>query len=200
MADIDRRTVLKGTAAAAGVAAAGIGGYQFLSRAGREHSARRPNILVIIVDQMRSPQWFPDAKRLGELLPNLDLASRPEIERDTVVVFTSDHGEYAGSHGLRGKGAAIYEESIRVPLYIHDPAGHLTPNPASAGVSSPPASTSHRCCSPSPRAATAGDRTAATTTYRRAATSPPSRPTPVRWAARGWPTRPTTCPSKRWRR
>ena len=72
MADIDRRTVLKGTAAAAGVAAAGLGGYQFLSRAGREHSARRPNILVIIVDQMRSPQWFPDAKRLGELLPNLD--------------------------------------------------------------------------------------------------------------------------------
>lgn len=359
MADIDRRTVLKGTAAAAGVAAAGIGGYQLLSRAGRDHSAGRPNILVIIVDQMRAPQWFPDATKLGELLPNLDrlrqrsvsfeshysasnmctpsrgvlttglyshqtgclytgegatestlaprfptwgtmlreqgyrtwwwgkwhlgdvadttpdgldvhgfsggtypspnggpnqglkldhtivdqfdgwfadhagsgpwcttvslvnphdicwwprnplpdavphvfsglpvnfenaddlrrrgkpqlqidymnfmsplmtgpvpysgpemaaqwarcldnylwlhqqvdvqigrvldtLAARPDVERDTVVVFTSDHGEYAGSHGLRGKGAGIYEESIRVPLYIHDPAGHLTPKP-----------------------------------------------------------------------
>jgi arylsulfatase A-like enzyme len=362
MADIDRRTVLKGSAVAAGAAAAGFGGYQLLSRSGDRHDAAKPNILVIIVDQMRSPQWFPDAKVFGELLPNLDqlrqrsvsfdahytasnmcvpsrgvlttglyshqtgclytgegptestlaprfptwgtmlreqgyqtwwwgkwhlghladttpdgldahgfsggtypspngapnqglevdhtivdqfdgwfaehsgtgpwcttvslvnphdicwwpknplpdnvphqfsttpvnfetpedmrrhgkpqlqidymnfmsplmtgavpysgpgmaaqwarcldmylwlqqqvdaqigrilttLASRPDVERDTIVVFTSDHGEYAGSHGLRGKGAAIYEESIRVPLYIHDPSGRLTPKPGAA--------------------------------------------------------------------
>ncbi|TMS53572.1 sulfatase-like hydrolase/transferase [Mycobacterium sp. DBP42] len=56
------------------------------------------------------------------------LAARPDIDDNTVVVFTSDHGEYAGSHGLRGKGAAVYEESIRVPLYIRDPFGHLTPS------------------------------------------------------------------------
>jgi arylsulfatase A-like enzyme len=60
------------------------------------------------------------------------VAARPEIDRNTVVVFTSDHGEYAGSHGLRGKGAAIYEESIRVPLYIRDPSGRLTPAPGTA--------------------------------------------------------------------
>ncbi|MGB8404347.1 MAG: sulfatase-like hydrolase/transferase [Mycobacterium sp.] len=362
MADIDRRTVLKGSAVAAGAAAAGIGGYQFLGQPHSRDGAGKPNVLVIIVDQMRSPQWFPGAKQLGELLPNLDrlrqrsvsfeshytasnmctpsrgvlttglyshqtgclytgegptestlaprfptwgtmlreqgyrtwwwgkwhlghegdntpdgldahgfsggtypspngapnqglkvdhtivdqfdgwfadhagsgpwcttvslvnphdicwwprnplpddvphvfsappvnfegpddmrrrgkpqlqidymnfmsplmtgavpysgpqwsaqwarcldmylwlqqqvdvqigrvldtVASRPDIERDTVVVFTSDHGEYAGSHGLRGKGAAVYEESIRVPLYIHDPSGRLTPKPGSA--------------------------------------------------------------------
>lgn len=57
------------------------------------------------------------------------LASRPDIDRDTVVVFTSDHGEYAGSHGMRGKGATMYEEGIRVPLYVRDPYGHLTPAP-----------------------------------------------------------------------
>jgi arylsulfatase A-like enzyme len=57
------------------------------------------------------------------------LTSRPEIDRHTVVVFTSDHGEYGGSHGLRGKGAAAYDEAIRVPLYIRDPRGHLTPKP-----------------------------------------------------------------------
>lgn len=60
------------------------------------------------------------------------VAARPEIDRNTVVVFTSDHGEYAGSHGLRGKGAAIYEESIRVPLYVRDPSGRLTPAPGAA--------------------------------------------------------------------
>ncbi|BDY32839.1 sulfatase-like hydrolase/transferase [Mycolicibacterium mageritense] len=63
--------------------------------------------------------------QIGRVLDTL--ASRPDVDRNTVVVFTSDHGEYAGSHGLRGKGAAVYEESIRVPLFIRDPSGHLTP-------------------------------------------------------------------------
>lgn len=57
------------------------------------------------------------------------VAARPEVDRNTVIVYTSDHGEYAGSHGLRGKGAAIYEEGIRVPLFIRDPSGRLTPRP-----------------------------------------------------------------------
>ncbi|CRZ13646.1 sulfatase-like hydrolase/transferase [Mycolicibacterium neworleansense] len=64
--------------------------------------------------------------QIGRVLDTL--AARPEIDDNTIVVFTSDHGEYAGSHGLRGKGAAVYEESIRVPLYIRDPSGHLTPD------------------------------------------------------------------------
>lgn len=65
--------------------------------------------------------------QIGRVLDTL--AARPDIDNNTIVVFTSDHGEYAGSHGLRGKGAAVYEESIRVPLYIRDPSGHLTPGP-----------------------------------------------------------------------
>jgi arylsulfatase A-like enzyme len=65
--------------------------------------------------------------QIGRVLDKL--ASRPEVDRNTVVVFTSDHGEYGGSHGLRGKGAAAYDEAIRVPLYIRDPHGHLTPKP-----------------------------------------------------------------------
>ena len=54
------------------------------------------------------------------------LASRPAIAANTVVVFTSDHGEYGASHGLRGKGAGAYEEAIRVPLLVKDPRGKLT--------------------------------------------------------------------------
>ena len=41
-----------------------------------------------------------------------------------MIVFTSDHGEYGASHGLRGKGASAYEEGIRVPLIVKDPRGH----------------------------------------------------------------------------
>ena len=54
------------------------------------------------------------------------LASRPSVAANTVVVFTSDHGEYGASHGLRGKGAGAYEEAIRVPLIVNDPRGKLT--------------------------------------------------------------------------
>ena len=36
------------------------------------------------------------------------------------MIFTSDHGEYGGSHGLRGKGAGVYEEAIHVPLSVRD--------------------------------------------------------------------------------
>jgi len=54
------------------------------------------------------------------------LHSQPAVAANTVIVFTSDHGEYGASHGLRGKGAAAYEEGIRVPLLVRDPRGALT--------------------------------------------------------------------------
>jgi uncharacterized sulfatase len=49
-----------------------------------------------------------------------------EVRDNSVFVFTSDHGEYASSHGLQGKGGTVYEEGIRVPLVVYDPAGHFT--------------------------------------------------------------------------
>ena len=57
------------------------------------------------------------------------LATEPEVAANTIVVFTSDHGEYCGSHGMRGKGASAYEEAIRVPLYVFDPRGELAAEP-----------------------------------------------------------------------
>ncbi len=61
---------------------------------------------------------------IGRVLDTL--ASRPEIAARTVVVFSSDHGEYGASHGLRGKGAGAYDEAIGVPLVVADPRGLLT--------------------------------------------------------------------------
>ena len=40
---------------------------------------------------------------------------------DTIVVFTSDHGERAGAHGMRQKGGTIYREDLNVPLVIVHP-------------------------------------------------------------------------------
>ena len=58
------------------------------------------------------------------------LASRPALAANTVVVFTSDHGEYGASHGLRGKGAGVYEEAIRVPLIVNDLRGGRNASPS----------------------------------------------------------------------
>ncbi len=40
---------------------------------------------------------------------------------DTLIVFSSDHGEYLGDHYLTGKGH-IYDAGMRVPLIIRDPS------------------------------------------------------------------------------
>ncbi len=62
--------------------------------------------------------------QIGRVLDALQ--ARPELEENTIVIFTADHGEYAGSHGLRAKGGGAYEEAIHVPLYIYDPRGRLS--------------------------------------------------------------------------
>jgi arylsulfatase A-like enzyme len=63
-------------------------------------------------------------RHIGHVLDTLE--SHPDVAANTVVVFTSDHGEYGGSHGLRGKGAGAYEEAIHVPLIVKDYRGQLT--------------------------------------------------------------------------
>jgi arylsulfatase A-like enzyme len=57
-------------------------------------------------------------EQLAMLLTELDNLA---LTRNTVVVFTSDHGEMAGAHGLRGKGPFAYRESIHLPMYVMHP-------------------------------------------------------------------------------
>lgn len=57
-------------------------------------------------------------RNLGRLLRALDESGAAQ---DTILVFTSDHGEMFGSHGRYGK-YIFYEEAARVPLMIRWPA------------------------------------------------------------------------------
>jgi len=57
--------------------------------------------------------------QIGTLLAALRSAG---LADDTLIVFTSDHGESAGAHGWNQKDV-FYEESVRVPLIISYP-GH----------------------------------------------------------------------------
>jgi arylsulfatase A-like enzyme len=83
--------------------------------------------------------WLPFLDLYLKLLGEVDnhigavlstLASRPDVAASTVILFTSDHGEYGASHGLRGKGAGAYEEAIRVPLIVRDLREQITRAPA----------------------------------------------------------------------
>ncbi|KKL76233.1 hypothetical protein LCGC14_2046950, partial [marine sediment metagenome] len=68
---------------------------------------------------------------MGRLLDALD---RLDLARDTIVVFTSDHGDHLWSHGYgkpgdrwlhpskRASKATPYEESIHVPFILRWPA------------------------------------------------------------------------------
>ncbi len=40
---------------------------------------------------------------------------------DTIIVFTSDHGEILGTHGQRGKGTGVFREQCHVPAIIIHP-------------------------------------------------------------------------------
>lgn len=60
-------------------------------------------------------------ENVGRMLDELERTGQRE---DTVVLFTSDHGEMLGDHGLTGKGCRFYEGAVRVPLIISWP-GHV---------------------------------------------------------------------------
>ena len=50
-----------------------------------------------------------------------------DVLKNTVIVFTSDHGDMAGSHGiLAGKNCMAYKEVLQVPLVVYDPSGRFT--------------------------------------------------------------------------
>ena len=58
-------------------------------------------------------------EHIGRALGRLQAAGRLD---DTLVVFTSDHGEEFGEHGRFGHNKTLFEESIEVPLIVRWPS------------------------------------------------------------------------------
>jgi arylsulfatase A-like enzyme len=74
--------------------------------------------------------WYVD-RQIGRLLSFI--AHQPWAER-TAIVFTSDHGETFGEHGMIRHGVEIFEDLVRVPFFIYVPGltGHHVAPPRSA--------------------------------------------------------------------
>lgn len=73
--------------------------------------------------------WADD--QLGELMRELGAAG---LDENTIVVFTSDHGDNLGSHQLFNKDV-LYEESTRIPMIFRS-CGDLAPRMVSTQVAS----------------------------------------------------------------
>ena len=102
----------------------------------RAVSGAHPNLLVIMSDE-HAPQFISSVptefvrrgraayyglityldEKIGRLLDVLEETGQRE---NTLVVYTSDHGEMAGEHGLWRK-SNFYEHSVRVPLVLSWP-------------------------------------------------------------------------------
>jgi arylsulfatase A-like enzyme len=59
-------------------------------------------------------------RELGRLL---ELVSRPDLAQRVVLVVSADHGEAFGEHGMNFHARSVYEELLRVPLFVVLPGG-----------------------------------------------------------------------------
>lgn len=67
---------------------------------------------------------------VGRLLADLD---RRGLARDTLVIFTSDHGEMLGDHAMLLKGPMMYDTAVRVPMIVRWP-GRIPAGSRPAGL------------------------------------------------------------------
>jgi len=69
-------------------------------------------------------------EQIGRLF---DLLEKTNELENTVIIFTSDHGNMTGDHGINAKGCRFYESAVRVPLIISWP-GHFQQNKVATGL------------------------------------------------------------------
>jgi len=72
-------------------------------------------------DPGNSPKYYGCNTFVDEQIGRVVQAVDRLCADNTIVVYTSDHGDHAGSHGLLAKGPTMYEETTHIPLIIRAP-------------------------------------------------------------------------------
>ncbi|HBV65125.1 MAG TPA: sulfatase [Rhodopirellula sp.] len=91
--------------------------FQDEIRTPQEHDAHRVQALYYAMIAQIDDQ-------LARILQTLETTGQ---RANTIILFTSDHGEALGDHGLMYKGCRFYEGLVRVPLIFSWP-GHFQQN------------------------------------------------------------------------
>src|SRR5947209_3901378 len=100
-----------------------------------EHNTPTPELRDTAAARMRIAMYYANLAQMDDALGQVLTALRElDLERDTVVIYTSDHGEMLGDHGLWQK-FQFYEASCGVPLVMRVPefttAGSICAQPVS---------------------------------------------------------------------
>jgi uncharacterized sulfatase len=73
-------------------------------------------------NQLQNPRLFGCNAfldtQIGRLLESIENVA---AKKPTYIFYTSDHGDMLGAHRLTGKGWCMYEENIKVPLFVTGP-------------------------------------------------------------------------------
>jgi choline-sulfatase len=86
-----------------------------------EHNTPTPELHNIEAAQRRIAYYYANLAQMDDCAGTILRALRElDLEKDTVVVYTSDHGEMLGEHGLWQK-FQFYESSCGIPLIIRAP-------------------------------------------------------------------------------
>lgn len=72
-------------------------------------------------EKMRQALYFGAGSFVDDEIGRVIQTAEEQAPDNTVIIYTTDHGHYLGAHRLDGKGPALYEEVIRVPLIITGP-------------------------------------------------------------------------------
>ena len=81
-----------------------------------------PNLVSSVIDQYDTS------------IVNVDALIETVLQRlrrnpNTLVILTSDHGEYFGEHALVEHAKDVYEAALHVPLIVKAPGQHTSQTP-----------------------------------------------------------------------
>ncbi|PTU29069.1 sulfatase-like hydrolase/transferase [Stenotrophobium rhamnosiphilum] len=57
----------------------------------------------------------------SHVLTVLQTLENLKLDRETIIIYTADHGDMLGAHQLRQKGPFMYKENVRVPFFVAHP-------------------------------------------------------------------------------
>ncbi|MCL4523075.1 MAG: sulfatase [Acidobacteria bacterium] len=95
----------------------------------QKYPYQSPGFRRLALDSYDASLAYLDSQ-IGALLEEL---RKRNLDQNTLVIITSDHGESLGEHGLDGHRSALYLEQIRVPLLLRFP-GRIPENRRVPGV------------------------------------------------------------------
>jgi choline-sulfatase len=86
-----------------------------------KHNTPTPELMNISEAKKRIALYYANLAQMDDCAGKmLDALRETGLDKNTIVIYTSDHGEMLGEHGMWQK-FEFYESSCGVPLIVRDP-------------------------------------------------------------------------------